>query len=220
MKQDSTKKRRTRNDPRRDQTRVAIIEKAEQLFAEHGIDGVSLRQIGTAVGSGNTSVVAYHFGSKEALVHAIFHYRLTAIDTRREQLMRESGSPDDGDEIGRVVRAMWLPLFEQTDQQGRHSYAGFASALMRSGWAESRVAVDADYPVTNALLARLQSLLPEDIRPRFTHRLNITAVIITGALSLIDRTCAGEDRAVRSKAIFEDALGMARAAMLAAAPGA
>lgn len=218
MKQDSNKKRRTRNDPRRDQTRVAIIEKAEQLFAEHGIDGVSLRQIGTAVGSGNTSVVAYHFGSKEALVQAIFHYRLTAIDTRREQLMQEENSPGDLDELQRVVRAMWLPLFEQTDQQGRHSYAGFASALMRSGWAESRAAVDVDYPVTNALLAKLQSLMPEDIRPRFIHRLNITAVIITGALSLIDRTCTGADREARGQAIFEDALSMARAAMLAPAP--
>ncbi len=50
--------RRTRNDPRRAATRAAITETAETLFAEHGIDGVSLRQIGTAVGSANTSGVA------------------------------------------------------------------------------------------------------------------------------------------------------------------
>ena len=37
---------RTRKDPRKAATRAAIIEAAEPLFAESGIDAVSLRQIG------------------------------------------------------------------------------------------------------------------------------------------------------------------------------
>ncbi|MET0908751.1 MAG: helix-turn-helix domain-containing protein, partial [Ilumatobacteraceae bacterium] len=53
-----------------------IVEVAERLFALHGIDGVSLRQIAAAAGTANNSAVNYHFGSKDGLITAIFQYRL------------------------------------------------------------------------------------------------------------------------------------------------
>jgi AcrR family transcriptional regulator len=49
-----------------------IVLAAERLFAERGLDGVSLREIGAAVGNANNSAVQYHFGSKDQLVRAIF----------------------------------------------------------------------------------------------------------------------------------------------------
>ena len=45
-------------------TKEQIVLAAEGLFAERGIEGVSLRQIGTAAGNGNNSAVQYHFGTK------------------------------------------------------------------------------------------------------------------------------------------------------------
>ena len=48
----------------------AIIEAAERLFAKHGIDGVSMRQISQEAGSGNHFSVQYHFGDKKALAEA------------------------------------------------------------------------------------------------------------------------------------------------------
>ena len=57
-------------------TKEQILLAAERMIADRGVDGVSMRQIGTAVGSGNNSAVLYHFGSKEKLVEAIFEYRL------------------------------------------------------------------------------------------------------------------------------------------------
>ena len=53
-------------------TKAQILLTAERMIADHGVDGVSMRQIGTEVGSGNNSAVLYHFGSKEKLVEAIF----------------------------------------------------------------------------------------------------------------------------------------------------
>ena len=44
---------------------------ALRLFAEKGIDGVTVRQIAEAAGQKNHAVVGYYFGSKEALVREL-----------------------------------------------------------------------------------------------------------------------------------------------------
>src|SRR5215212_11765933 len=75
-------------------TKEQILLAAERLIAEHGVDGVSMRQIGAAVGSGNNSAVLYHFGSKEKLVQAIFEYRLPRLRERRAQLVAERQPAD------------------------------------------------------------------------------------------------------------------------------
>jgi AcrR family transcriptional regulator len=75
-------------------TKEQIILAAERMIADHGVDGVSMRQIGTAVGSGNNSAVLYHFGSKEKLVQAIFEYRLPRLRERRAALIVERQPSD------------------------------------------------------------------------------------------------------------------------------
>lgn len=55
-------------------TRDNIVRAALILFAKHGIDGVSLRQIVSAAGQSNPSAVHYHFQSKEGLVGAVIDH--------------------------------------------------------------------------------------------------------------------------------------------------
>ena len=75
-------------------TKEQILLAAERMIADHGVDGVSMRQIGTAVGSGNNSAVLYHFGSKDNLVTAIFEYRLPGLRERRAELIAERAPSD------------------------------------------------------------------------------------------------------------------------------
>jgi AcrR family transcriptional regulator len=75
-------------------TKEQILLVAERMIADRGVDGVSMRQIGTAVGSGNNSVVLYHFGSKENLVKAIFEHRLPRLRERRAALIAERRPSD------------------------------------------------------------------------------------------------------------------------------
>ncbi len=70
-------------------TQLVLIRTAERLFAERGIDAVSLRQIGTAAGMRMSGTVAYHFGDKEGLIRAIIADRDVAIDERRSELLAE-----------------------------------------------------------------------------------------------------------------------------------
>ncbi len=66
-------------------TQQRILDAAERLFAEHGFGATSLRHITTRA-QVNLAAVNYHFGSKDALVEAVFARRL--IPMNRERLRR------------------------------------------------------------------------------------------------------------------------------------
>lgn len=101
---------------------------AERLFALHGIDGVSLRQIGAAAGIGNNSAVQYHFGSKEGLVKAILLHRLPGLIQRRKVLGLRLAPRD----LRAVVEAHLLPVIEQAEDEDSY-YTMFLEQLMRYG---------------------------------------------------------------------------------------
>jgi AcrR family transcriptional regulator len=99
-------------------TDTKLILAAERLFAAHGLDGVSLRQINVAAGQKNTSGLQYHFGSKEALIRAVFMHRVPAIDGRRAAMIAEIKASKLVDDLPAVVEAMFVPLAEELDQGG------------------------------------------------------------------------------------------------------
>lgn len=209
-------KRKSGTDPRREATQAALIEVAEGLFAEFGIDGVSLRQIGAAAGSANPGVVAYHFGDKAALLDAIFHFRLQAIDQRRGELLREAAEGGGQPSMYVLLRALWLPLFEQVDSQGLHSYARFMGALLRSQWGGQRTRLNDQYPHTNQLAALIKATMPASCSHRFEDRMNMSAIMITGVLQIIDQIVPGAAESAKKQAsLFEDAVLMSTAAFVA-----
>lgn len=53
---------------------IQIIESAEELFAERGFAGTSVRDIAESAGV-NLAMISYYFGSKEKLMEAMFTYR-------------------------------------------------------------------------------------------------------------------------------------------------
>lgn len=65
-----------------------ILDVAEQLFAQRGIEAVSFRDIVTASGQRNVSAVAYHFGSREGLLGAMLARRLWVLNKQRLQRLQ------------------------------------------------------------------------------------------------------------------------------------
>src|SRR5512140_3823699 len=63
-------------------TRARILDAAERLFMEHGLEATTLRMI-TAEAQANIAAVNYHFGSKEALIEDLFRRRLTWLNEQR-----------------------------------------------------------------------------------------------------------------------------------------
>ena len=66
-------------------TTERILDTAEELFAEQGFS-TSLRNI-TADAGVNLAAVNYHFGSKEALIQAVFTRRLGPLNAERLRLL-------------------------------------------------------------------------------------------------------------------------------------
>ena len=88
--------------------RERILQVAERLFAERGMSGVGLREI-TAVAKVNLASIAYHFGSKDGLLEALFALRAAPIAEERLRLLAEaeqraSGTPALEDILTAFIR--------------------------------------------------------------------------------------------------------------------
>jgi AcrR family transcriptional regulator len=77
------------------ETREHLLDTAERLFAERGVDAVSLRDITSAAGA-NVASVNYHFGSKEKLIREVFRRRLEPIKQERLHLLTRFEQQSDG----------------------------------------------------------------------------------------------------------------------------
>lgn len=67
---------------------IQLLEAAEQLFADKGYAGTSVRDIGEAADM-NVAMISYYFGSKEKLVEALFEYRSWHVQNRLEPLLKD-----------------------------------------------------------------------------------------------------------------------------------
>lgn len=79
---------------------------ALKLFAERGIDGVTVRQIAEAAGQKNHAAITYHFGSKEALIRELVIDGARAIDERRNAALdraRAAGGPHSLSEVMEIL---------------------------------------------------------------------------------------------------------------------
>jgi AcrR family transcriptional regulator len=77
---------------------VMLMEVAERLFATRGIEAVTLREIQQAAGQSNTSVIRYHFGSRDGLIRALVLYRQASLGADRQEMlasMRAEGKEAD-----------------------------------------------------------------------------------------------------------------------------
>ena len=70
-----------------EQTRRQIIDAAEDLFARHGIDQVTLLEIGRAAGQKNRNALQYHFGDKKGVINAVLDRHTEQIARQRELML-------------------------------------------------------------------------------------------------------------------------------------
>ncbi|MGE5128660.1 MAG: TetR/AcrR family transcriptional regulator [Sphingomonadaceae bacterium] len=106
------------------ETRTRILDAAESLFMQHGFEATSMRLLTSTAGV-NLAAVNYHFGSKDALIEALFRRRLDPMNAERvaalDQLEREAaGAPLPPERIIRVFVRPSLRMIEDTAGGGRN----------------------------------------------------------------------------------------------------
>lgn len=67
----------------------ALVTAAREVFAEQGIDTVSLREVARVAGHRNTNAVQYHFGDRAALLTAVVEPFEVQVGARRAALLDE-----------------------------------------------------------------------------------------------------------------------------------
>ncbi len=101
-------------------TKDLILDAAEALFSEKGVEGVSLRLL-TRVAGVNLASVHYHFGSKEAVVKAVFLRRVRPLN--RERLAMLDAVEGRGDaQVEDILVALMTPAFRlaRDPVRGKH----------------------------------------------------------------------------------------------------
>jgi AcrR family transcriptional regulator len=201
--------RRAQKDPPGEATRAALIEKAEAMFAEKGIDAVSLRQIGIAAGSANANVVGYHFGSKDALVKATLLRNRPQIEARRVELLDQAKREGREHDLSALMEALCRPIFELRNADGRHTYAIFLWHISRSHWWE-RLSYVASFPATQEIMKRVATVLSGLPDTLFMERIRVVGDVVTGVLQRLD----SHHKAERiEELLFVHALQMAKAVL-------
>ena len=63
-------------------TRLALLDAAERLFSQNGIEGTSVREI-TRAARANLGAINYHFGTKDRLALEVFARRIEPVNRER-----------------------------------------------------------------------------------------------------------------------------------------
>lgn len=177
-------------------TRDRILATAERLFAEAGIGATSLRAI-TAAANVNLAAVNYHFGSKDALVEAVYRRHLEPLNSARLRNLEdlEAAAGSRALDVETIVRAFVEPLVEQARTgasgavltrllaQSLHEAAGYVERF----YARENDAVLQRY--RDAMQRAIPELSPDEICWRLNFMLGTlhNAFLDAGLLKLLAR---------------------------------
>jgi len=106
-------------------TKAKLMDVAEILIARHGVDGVSLRDIGLLAGQANSNVIQYHFANKIGLVFAILDDRNSKRESMRRDMFDELKKNDDLNNPRKLLEILWVPSLNFISPDGNHIYCHF-----------------------------------------------------------------------------------------------
>jgi AcrR family transcriptional regulator len=88
MTEDAKPVRRPRRAEQRAETLELILDTAEELFSQHGLYGVTLKEVAKRVGVHHT-LLNYYFADKKALFDAVFSRRAVVTSERRMRALAD-----------------------------------------------------------------------------------------------------------------------------------
>lgn len=111
-------------------TRRQLVDAAERLFAERGIDGVSLREITGAAGVRNSTALQYHFGDRTGVLREVLRKHYDDVEQRRHALLDEYEAAPNGD-LRTLAAAFVRPAASKlADPDGGRDYLRILAQLV------------------------------------------------------------------------------------------
>ncbi len=191
-----------------------LINAAEQLFGEHGIDGVSLRQISQAAGTANNYAVQYHFDDLLGLIRAISRKRMPGIETQRAKLLMQAKAEGKLTDIRTLLEIIYRPVIEHTNAQGEKAYARFILAALYSPVSRNVTSTDIleEMPIAVHVMDLIASLLKSFSPNLLAERQRLVSLML---LNCIFSRFTLQENSFSEEALIDNALDMAAAALLA-----
>jgi AcrR family transcriptional regulator len=143
-------------------TKAAVFAAAERLFALHGFQNVSVRDITAAAGV-NLASVNYHFGSKDALLFEIFRRRTGELNRERARMLHEAADRHGGKPpVREVLEALFAPPLRWADPAGnRQVSAQFIIRARSEGTEEIRQVLQNDVSHLERFAEALKTACPQ-----------------------------------------------------------
>ncbi len=149
-------------------TKQLVFNAAERLFALHGFQNVSVRDI-TAEAGVNLASVNYHFGSKDALLFEIFRRRTTELNRERAKMLHEANDRNGGKPpVREILAALFTPPLRWLNPENdRRISLQFLIRARSEGTADIRDVLATDVShlkrFADALIAARPDLAPEEV---------------------------------------------------------
>ncbi|MGH8083813.1 MAG: TetR/AcrR family transcriptional regulator [Lysobacter sp.] len=187
-------------------TKDRILGAAEDLFAQFGFSGTSLRQV-TSRADVNIAAVNYHFGSKENLVNEVFRRRMDEMSAHRLSALKAALEQHPG-ELEPILAAFVEPALAIA--QDRHGGAAFVRVVARA-YAEKNDSLrkflsDHYGHVLREFAKAIAACVPELSKEELYWRLDFLAGALTYAMAdfgLIKRPSGTAEKAHRERAARE-----------------
>lgn len=181
--------------------KTAMIEVAEKMISERGLDDVSMRDVATAAGQRNNSAVQYHFGSRDGLILQVLRRRIISLDSARKARLAAADEQGLGYDLHTLVGVLFEPIVEllRAHPEATH-YARF---LQRVGPVMAPGIPEADLrTATDDVVVRLIDVLSHLPRRVAFERIDLATQMFTGALAVYEDRRDARNTVVNAR--FED----------------
>jgi AcrR family transcriptional regulator len=189
--------------------RDRILDVAEELFALHGYDGVTLRRIATHARV-DVALASYHFGKKLDLFKAVFDRRAAYLnESRRDALRRcQAAAGPAGPDVEQIIEAFLRPLelAQETGDAGWRHYLALIAYINNSPYWGPKMMSSLFDDLVQEFIVALRKALPgagdEDLYWCYNN--------LSGALTLtlaqtgrIDKLSGGRCRSADFEAAYD-----------------
>jgi AcrR family transcriptional regulator len=186
-----------------------ILDVAEELFALHGYDGVTLRQIATGAGV-DVALASYHFGKKLDLFDAVFQRRAGQLNESRLGALRQcqETAGKKGPSVEQIIEAFLRPLeiAQETGDEGWKNYLALIAYINNSPyWGErmmSRLFDKLVLEFIEALRVALPGARDEDLFWCY-HNLSGALTLTLAQTGRIDKLSGGRCRSDDFRAAYD-----------------
>lgn len=143
-------------------TSERILDSAEELFARHGIYGVTMREI-AELANVDTALLHYYFESKRGVFDAVFARRADILNSERMREMDRYEAENPGQyDLEAIIAVFLRPMFSLNRQggQGWRNFCAFVGNLTSAPELAEIFAQKFD-PVLNRFIALLRKAMPD-----------------------------------------------------------